>query len=388
MDNTWRTSILVVVLVLIGGSIYYFESQKVKPNRELAETTEADIAPRVEDVNTPPPEPGEGKPVPTPTAIKKSEMYALAKEIVSPSGFVNTKPLKIQDLVGKKVILVDFWTYSCINCQRTQPYLNAWYDKYHDQGLEIVGVHTPEFGFEKILANVEQATRDAQIKYPVVLDNDYATWNAYKNRFWPRKYLIDIDGYIVYDHIGEGGYDETEQKIQQALRERMSVLKERGSIADGMVKPDAETPSFGKPLSRETYFGAWRNTNFGNGTPRTELEKIFTLPDSKNIEREKFYLDGAWQVTQEYAKTTQRDARLVFRFSAKDVHMVAGAPNGATVRILQDGKPVSGGDVKDGKLQIRDAKRYHLIENSSFGEHLLEIYIEDAGLEAFTFTFG
>jgi len=388
MDNTTRTIALVGVLILIGGGIYYFESQKVIPNAALSENSGVDIAPRVVDANMPPPEPGEGKQVATPPRIKKSETYPLAKEIVAPSGFINTKPLKIQDLIGKKVILVDFWTFSCINCQRTQPYLNAWYDKYRDQGLEIVGVHTPEFGFEKVLANVEEASRDAKIKYPVVLDNDYATWNAYKNRFWPRKYLIDIDGYIIYDHIGEGAYTETEKKIQEALRERMAVLAERGSIAGGVVNPDAESPSFGKPISRETYFGAWRNSNFGNGTSGTEGEKNYTLPDAKNIESDKFYLGGAWQVTREYAKNTGTGARLVFRFSAKDVHMVVGAPEGATIRVLQDGKPVSSDDVKDGVLKVGEARRYNLIKNDSFGEHLLEVYIEDAGLEAFTFTFG
>ncbi|MEK7650192.1 MAG: thioredoxin-like domain-containing protein, partial [Patescibacteria group bacterium] len=373
---------------LIGGSIYYFESQKVKPSGEVAESTPADIAPRVTDADMPPPELGEGSPAAAPTGIKKAETYALAKEIVSPAGFVNTDPLKIQDLIGKKVILVDFWTYSCINCQRTQPYLNAWYEKYRDQGLEIVGVHTPEFGFEKILENVERATRDAEIKYPVVLDNDYGTWNAYKNRFWPRKYLIDIDGYIIYDHIGEGGYTETEEKIQAALRERMAVLEERGSIAGGTVRPDADTPSFDKPLSRETYFGAWRNTNFGNGTPRVEGEQTFVLPDTKNIDAEKFYLGGRWQITSEYAKNVEKGARLVFRFRAKDVHMVVGAPAGATIRVMQDDKPVNSDDVKEGLLKVGEARRYNLIKNDSFGEHILELYIEDAGLEAFTFTFG
>jgi thiol-disulfide isomerase/thioredoxin len=387
MNNTYRTIALVVVLGLIGASIYYLESQKVKPSSELSKTNDTDIAPRVEGADMLPPASGEGK-LAAPVRAKKSEMYPLAKEIVSPSGFVNTKPFKIQDLVGKKVILVDFWTYSCINCQRTQPYLNAWYDKYRDQGLEIVGVHTPEFGFEKILANVERAVGEASIKYPVVLDNDYTTWNAYRNRFWPRKYLIDIDGYIVFDHIGEGGYKETEEKIQTALRERIAVLQERGGVAGGTVTPRADEPSFGQKLSRETYFGALRNTNFGNGTPRTEGENIFTVPDVKNIEAEKFYLSGSWQITPEYAKNSATGARIIFRFRAKDVHMVAGAPAGAKMRVLQDGKPVSGGDVKNGEIQIHDAKRYHLIENSSFGEHTLELYIEDAGLEAFTFTFG
>ncbi len=145
-----------------------------------------------------------------------------APEIVKPSGFINTdgKPITLGELKGKKVVLVSFWTYSCINCQRTLPYLNTWYEKYKDQGLEIVSIHTPEFAYEHILKNVEDEVFNTyNIKYPVVLDNDYRTWKAFGNRYWPRKYLIDIDGYIVYDHIGEGAYTETETEIQKALKE-------------------------------------------------------------------------------------------------------------------------------------------------------------------------
>ena len=145
---------------------------------------------------------------------EKSKRYSVAKEITTPDGFINTdgKPVTIGEFVGKKVVLLDIWTYSCINCQRTTPYLNAWYEKYKDDGLVIIGLHTPEFEFEKVYQNVLDATNRLGIKYPVVLDNDYSTWNAYQNRFWPRKYLIDIDGFVVYDHIGEGAYEETETK--------------------------------------------------------------------------------------------------------------------------------------------------------------------------------
>ncbi len=139
--------------------------------------------------------------------------YPRYRDIIKPSGYVNTPPLTLTSLVGKKVIMVDFMTYSCINCIRTFPYLNAWYDTYKDQGLEIVGIHTPEFAFEKKIENVREELKKYGIKFPVVLDNDYGTWNAYGNNYWPRKYLIDIDGYVVYDHIGEGGYKETEEKI-------------------------------------------------------------------------------------------------------------------------------------------------------------------------------
>ncbi len=158
--------------------------------------------------------------------MAKSQLYPKAPELVHPSGFVNTdgKPITLAQYKGKKVVLIDVWTYSCINCQRTLPYVKAWYDKYKDQGLEIVGLHTPEFSFEKVQKNVEDAVKRDGITYPVVLDNDYATWNAYGNQYWPRKYLVDIDGFIVYDHIGEGNYDETEKAIQKALGDRAQAL--------------------------------------------------------------------------------------------------------------------------------------------------------------------
>jgi thiol-disulfide isomerase/thioredoxin len=197
-----RYYILAVVFVLIIGLVVWLESKKVRisgsvgvPAISLGETENN-------------------------KAAEKAKIYDSAKEIVSPAGFINTdENLQIKNLIGKKVVLLDFWTYSCINCQRTLPYITSWYDKYKDAGLEIIGVHTPEFAFEKEYDNVVAATKKWGVNYPVVLDNDYGTWQAYKNRYWPRKYLIDIDGYIVYDHIGEGGYDETEKKIQELLME-------------------------------------------------------------------------------------------------------------------------------------------------------------------------
>src|SRR3989344_3502091 len=185
-----RIILLILAVFAIAGAIYYFEAQR--PMR-AAQNGSTEIT----------------------TSVPKN--YPRARDLVSPEGYINTDNITLAELVGKKVILVDFWTYSCINCQRTQPYLNAWYEKYRAAGLEIIGVHTPEFEFEKNYENVKRAVEKAGIKYPVVQDNDYATWQAYGNRYWPRKYLIDIDGYIVYDHIGEGGYEETERKIQELL---------------------------------------------------------------------------------------------------------------------------------------------------------------------------
>jgi thiol-disulfide isomerase/thioredoxin len=151
---------------------------------------------------------------------RKERQFRRAEEIVAPAGFINSDGVSIKEARGEKVVLVDFWTYSCYNCQNTQPYLNAWQEEYADDGLLIIGVHTPEFGFERDPANVEQAVREAGIEYPVVLDNGYATWDAYNQRYWPAMYLIDVDGFVRYRHFGEGAYEETETKIRELLAEK------------------------------------------------------------------------------------------------------------------------------------------------------------------------
>jgi thiol-disulfide isomerase/thioredoxin len=183
-----------------------------------------------------------GDTIGTLSLMTKKMKYSMYKELVNPSGFVNSDPFQLKDIVGKKVILLDVMTYSCINCQRTFPYANAWYEKYKDKGLEIVAIHTPEFAFEHKIENVRDAMTKFGIKFPVVLDNDYGTWNAYGNNYWPRKYLIDIDGFVTYDHIGEGGYDETELQIKNALKERAERLgnvdvKEVNAPVEAVVAP-------------------------------------------------------------------------------------------------------------------------------------------------------
>ena len=225
-----KNILLAIALVLIAGSIWYLQSGKVRPGggekgEVLTETpaTESSTSTMAKIDTKPDATSPFSSVAQNDTATRKAQKakkYTSAREIVPGGGFINTEPFKLKDFIGKKVILLDFWTYSCINCQRTTPYLNAWYEKYKDQGLVIVGVHTPEFDFEKVYENVANAVKEEGIKYPVVQDNDYATWQTYENRFWPRKYLIDIDGYIIYDHIGEGAYDETERLIQTALKER------------------------------------------------------------------------------------------------------------------------------------------------------------------------
>ena len=189
---------LAIIAVLIIGAIIFINAKKV-PHISSTDAPDVVVAPLTTN-----------NPTTDRTALlaAKAKQYPKAKEFITPSGFINTPAFKLSDIVGKKVVLIDFWTYSCINCQRTIPYLNAWYNKYKDYGLVIVGVHTPEFDFEKDQSNVAAAVQKAGITYPVVMDNDQGTWNAYGNQYWPREYLIDIDGYVVHDHIGEGGYAE------------------------------------------------------------------------------------------------------------------------------------------------------------------------------------
>ena len=299
------------------------------------------------------------------------------REIVSPSGFVNSAPFKLADLVGKKVILLDFMTYSCINCQRTYPYLNAWYQKYKNEGLEIVGIHTPEFAFEKNIKNVEKAALEFELKFPLVLDNDYATWGAYENRYWPHKYLIDINGNIVYDHIGEGGYDETENKIKELLKERAEKMGTY--VSEGKV---SVVPYFTYAKSPETYFGSLRNSNFGNGTSGKTGEQKFVLPDM--IVKDKFYFSGIWNITSEYAENIGAPVELVFKFDAKEVYLVAEANAGGLEREIEvyiDGSMTE-------VFKIKDSKLYHIISLPYAGEHTLRIVFKNPQTRIYAFTFG
>lgn len=380
-----KPCILIVVIALVASAIYFINSNSVKKGgssepvaiipRAPSESNGATSSQTISSMDVK----KETMPSKYPSAQEKSKRYELAKEITTPDGFVNTdgKPITINGLIGKKVILVDFWTYSCINCQRTTPYLNAWYEKYKDKGFVIVGVHTPEFEFEKDYNNVKTAVEKFGIKFPVVLDNDYSTWTAYKNRYWPRKYLVDIDGYIVYDHIGEGGYEETEQKIQEALAERMSVLGEAGTINQSITK---EVPTTGGPRSPETYFGALRNQLFGNGAAGVSGDqKGLTIPTKINSNI--LYLSSDWNIADEFAENKSSEAKIIFRYQAKDVYFVAGSESDIKIKIIKDGKLMDEQTVNQHKL-------YHLIQDSEPGEHTLEIIIESPGLRAYTFTFG
>ena len=312
---------------------------------------------------------------------EKKKKFTTAPDISTPDGFINTNnlPITVSEFKGKKIVLLDVWTYSCINCQRTIPYLNEWYKKYENEGLVIIGLHTPEFAFEKIQRNVEKAVKDFEIKYPVVLDNDFSTWNAYKNQYWPRKYLIDIDGYIVYDHAGEGQYEETEMAIQKALMERSGRLNMSIDVSSNISKPENVVPvDSSKVKSPEVYFGWGRNEFLGNGAVSSAGEKGFSLP--KSIFSNKLYLEGIWRFDYEYAENKSA-ASIIFKYEAKNVYMVASAEADLEIEVYQDGKFMK-------KVSVKDERLYQLVEGSDYGAHTLEIKIPKVGLKAFTFTFG
>lgn len=396
-----RSLILVMVLAAVVGSIYYLNSTSVSvlpakngDVKSLAVPVPSGVPQETPSSSVSPAETASVQPLAMRIA-EKQKKFETGKEIVSPSGFINADKFALKDLVGKKVILIDFWTYSCINCIRTFPYLNAWYEKYKDRGLEIVGIHSPEFEFEKKYENVVAAVKKFGIKYPVVLDNDYGTWSAYKNRYWPREYLIDIDGFIVHDHIGEGSYEETESEIQKALAERAAILGQNEKIAKGVVNPTgtiAVNP--GAPLSPETYFGAARNEYLGNGIRGTTGAQTLTEPGATKLNT--LYLTGNWNFADEYAENKSAAAKIIFSYEAKNVYLVAGASAPVKIKILKDGKPLGDKDIgedvvlKNGEsiVTVQAERLYKLIRGADWGKHTIELIIESPGIRAFTFTFG
>lgn len=317
------------------------------------------------------------------TLAQKSLRYPKAPELTGIAGYINTgeEPINLAQYVGHNVVLVDFWDYSCINCQRTIPYLNAWYQKYKDEGLVIIGVHTPEFAFEQLPSNVQAAVTKAGIQYPVVLDNQYKTWDAFQNEYWPNEYLIDIDGYVVHEHSGEGDYDATEAAIQAALSERAARLglsAQAGSAVSTStvsVAP-ADLSGIGSP---ETYFGSNRNAYLGNGTSGLAGKQQFTLPQEPALNT--LYLGGSWDIAPEYAEAQAR-ATIEYEYNARDIYMVAANPAGpVTLKLTLDGAPA-------GEVTISGDRLYTLISGTTAGVHMIQIEVESGVLDAYTFTFG
>ncbi len=308
-----------------------------------------------------------------------------APEFTGTQQWFNTdgEPISIANEVEQgHVVLIDFWTYTCINCIRTLPYLKAWDEEYRDDGLTIVGVHAPEFPFEKEASNVEDAIADNGIEYPVVQDNDLATWTAWGNQYWPAKYLIDADGQVRYTHFGEGSYDETEQAIRSLLAEAGD-----GDLgAEAKAKGESIDP---KLMSPETYLGSLRADGWVE--PVRNGETAFDAPAADSLDLNEFAYDGTWEVTDDGA-TSVDGAEISFRFQAKNVFLVLGAEGGpAPLEVLLDGEPVSdsnaGSDVKNGVAEISSERLYRLVELDDAGQHTLTLRFAP-GITGYAFTFG
>jgi thiol-disulfide isomerase/thioredoxin len=302
--------------------------------------------------------------------------------------WLNSPPLTTEGLKGK-VVMIDFWTYSCINCLRAIPYVRAWAEKYKDQGLVVIGVHSPEFAFEKNLNNVRTAVRDLKIGYPVAVDNDYAVWRAFNNRYWPAHYFIDAEGRIRHRHFGEGAYDESERVIQQLLAEAGKTVAAAGLVAINAVAAD-----MGNVLSPETYVGYDRAENFiSPGGLVEDKSNEYTAIEPRLNE---WALTGDWTVGKEHAELNGAAGKIVYRFHARDLHLVLGpGADGKPVRfrITIDGAPPGasrGMDVDaNGDGVITGQRLYQLIRQSGpIADRTFEIQFLDPGVQAYAFTFG
>jgi thiol-disulfide isomerase/thioredoxin len=311
-----------------------------------------------------------------------------APEFRGISHWLNTdKPLVMSELRGK-VVLIDFWTYTCINCIRMLPFVTSWYDKYKDLGFVVIGVHTPEFAFEKDTDNVLKAIKTYGIHYPVAQDDDYGTWDNFSNQYWPAEYLIDAKGIIRRTHFGEGEYDQMEMAIQALLRENGKIIKDTSLDTTRDQTPHIQ-------LSPETYLGARRMQYYYPGGGLDVGEKTFTLSDS--LPEDSFSLGGVWNITDENA-VTGKNAVLNYHFSADKVFLVLRPgknmpEGGAKVTVLLDGKAVdasnAGIDAGNGVITIDTDRLYNLIDlKGKPGSHVLRLEFQDAGVEVFAFTFG
>ena len=306
------------------------------------------------------------------------------------SGYINTSQQEMDKQLEGKVVLYDFWTYSCINCIRTIPHLTAWDEKYSDEGLVILGIHSPEFEFEKKYENVVFATEKFGIKYPVIQDNDKEIWNDFQNRYWPRKYIADHEGYIRFDHIGEGAYKETEEVIQLLLKERANAMGSTIQEKELVNLDEFEHATFRTP---ELYFGY----KFAEGRNQLGSQEGFSknnivnyqLPDQ--FKQHYFYMDGMWENNKDGMKLAGDSGKIVLNFNAKQVNIVADG--NAILKIEYDGGiiPIDsrGYDINsNGEVIISEPRLYNLIELDQEGPHEIIIKVAEPNFEIFTFTFG
>jgi thiol-disulfide isomerase/thioredoxin len=327
-----------------------------------------------------------------PLAIQGRLPNLAALTVEEKTSWLNSGPLTPTALSGK-VVLVDFWTYSCINSLRNVPYVRSWAAKYRDAGLVVIGVHTPEFGFERDTQNVAQAVRDHRITYPVALDSNYRIWDAFSNEYWPADYVIDGSGRIRYQHFGEGDYDRSERAIRELLRENGGDIGARSSVqpaAQGVEAPPSDAVQ-----SPETYAGYRRAESFAS-PERLQNDRRATYTAPAELPLNGWALAGTWNVGGESAQLVDGPGSIVFRFLSRDLHVVLAPETPTSVArftLKLDGKP-PGSDhgvdaAADGAGVVREPRLYQLIRQTGTArERTLEIRFLDSGVHAFVFTFG
>jgi len=309
------------------------------------------------------------------------------------TGWLNSPPLTAASLRGK-VVLIDVWTYTCINWLRTLPYVRAWAEKYKDQGLVVIGVHSPEFEFEKNVDNVRRAAKDMRVDYPIAIDSDFAIWRALKNQYWPALYVVDAQGRIRHHYFGEGEYDQSERVIQQLLAEAGA-----GGVGHELVSVDARgaevAADWGNLKSPENYVGYERTENFASpGGAVLAKPRVYAAPAQLKLNH--WGLSGDWTMQKQATVLNKANGRIAYRFHARDLHLVMGpAAPGTSVRfrVLIDGQPpgaAHGVDVDDqGNGKVTEQRLYQLIRQAKpIADRQFEIEFLDSGVEAFAFTFG
>ncbi|MEP0765130.1 MAG: redoxin family protein [Fimbriimonadia bacterium] len=333
-----------------------------------------------------------------------SKLASISYPVVNAPEFVggtddwlNSKPLSIKDLRGK-VVLVDFWEYTCVNCIRTFPYLTEWYRRYADKGLVIVGIHTPEFEFAKSKERVSAAAQRFGLAFPILLDNEYENWSAYANRYWPRKYLIDKNGKIVYDHIGEGGYGTTEKRIQALLRDA-GYSGELPPIMESVRETD-RPGAVCYPTTPELYAGSrgYQSGHFGQDAfYRQGQVVVFSKEQPRDAGR--IYLSGKWYCGPESVRAEGMPAAIELSYKATEVNAVLKSGGAQPIRLLvtQDGKPLNkasaGQDARFDEqsncyVEVAEGRMYSLVVNPKHGEHVLTLTPQAAGVELYSFTFS
>jgi cytochrome c biogenesis protein CcdA/thiol-disulfide isomerase/thioredoxin len=333
-------------------------------------------------------------PMMTKSGAGESSQVPVLAGLSGATDWINSPPLTADQLKGK-VVLVDFWTYSCINCLRTLPYVEAWAQKYKDSGLVVIGVHTPEFAFEKDLSNVQKAVHDFGITYPVAMDNNNKIWNAFSNEYWPAHYFIDANGKVRYHHFGEGNYDESERWIQDLLKERNAQQALPGGIVSVQAQGAEAAPDMDDVKSPETYVGYERAQHFASpGGLNQDDPQLYTIPT--HLELNQWALAGKWIDQGQIAALASSKGRIAYRFHARDLHLVLGpSADGKPVRfrVTIDGKALGenhGVDTNDnGEGTVTENRLYQLVrQKGAITDHTFMIEFLDPGVQAFAFTFG